>query len=74
MRVHKGGQINNVQFITGGGLQRCHNYIIAVSKYSKSTAASFKRKRNGGCQLIKIEKSRGLVRGGGVEGWIYTKN
>ena len=35
--MHKGGQINNVQLITGLilGLQRCHNYKIAVSSVQR---------------------------------------
>ena len=37
MLVHKGGQINNVQLITG--------VRIAVSKYSKSTAAGISHEK-----------------------------
>ena len=56
MRVHKGGQINNVQLITGVG--QCRDVtttkLIVVSKYPKSTVGILHKKRNGGCQLRRI--------------------
>ena len=61
MLVHKGGQINNVQLITGLGLglQRCHNYKIAVSCVQRMEV------------IVKMKKEREKVRG---RGGMCTKN
>ena len=56
MLVHKGGQFNNVQLITGGGLQRCHNYKIAVSCVQRMEV------------IVKMKKRE--VRGKGQEGCV----
>ena len=64
MLVHKGGQINNVQLITGvriaemSQLQNCK-----VKIFKEHSSRYFTRKRNGGCQLRR--KSRG--EGGGLQ-------
>ena len=64
MLVLKGGQINNVQLITGVGiaemseLQNC-----SVKIFKEHSSRYFTQKRNVGCQLRRIEK------GGGVGGW-----
>ena len=61
MLVHKGGQFNNVQLITWGGLQRCHNYKIAVSCVQRMEVIVKMKKREvrgkgqGGCvQLMEV--------------------
>ena len=74
MRVHKGGQINNVQLTMRWGLQRCHTYKIAVSKYSKSIAGIFlkKKKKKKNTQktrteiIVEIKINNGVA---GVGGW-----
>ena len=78
--MHKGGQVNNVQLVTGlriaemSQLQNC-----SVKIFKEHSSRYFTRKRNGGCQLRRIVKGGGggggLVRGGvRVERWICTKN
>ena len=59
MLLHKGGQISNVQLITGtGSAEICHTYIIAVSTYSKINAGILKKK-----DKKENKKWRGVVRG-----------
>ena len=57
MLVHKGGQINTVQLITGVKLQRCHNYKIAVSCLQRMEVIV--KMKN------KVKKSQGEGGGGG---------
>ena len=72
MLVHKGGQINNVlvQLITGvriAEMSQLQNYSVKIFKDHSSRY--FTRKRNGGCQLRRIEKKGGggWSGGGGVD-------
>ena len=62
MLVHKGGQIKNVQLITGvriaemSQLQNC-----SVKIFKEHSSRYFTRKRSGGCLLRRIEKGSGGV-------------
>ena len=68
MLVHKGGKIKN----WGGGVQRCHTYKIAVSKYQG-------RREQRSEVLVKTfffffgGGGGGQVGGGGGRGWRVTE-
>ena len=81
MLVHESGQINNVQLITGvriAEMSQLQNCSVKIFKEHRSRYLT--RKRNGGCQLRRIESVWGGggggagQGGGGVEGWICTMN
>ena len=64
MLVHKGGH-----WVRIAEMSQLQNYSVKIFK--EHSSMYFTRKRNGGCQLRRIERGGG---GLGVEGWICMKN
>ena len=79
MLVHKGGQINNVQLITGlriaemSQLQNCSDMCTKNGSYCENEKKREKKSGGGGCVqrmevIVKRKKSRGGGGGGGGGG------
>ena len=79
MLVHKGGQINNVQLITGlriaemSQLQNCSVKCTKNGSYCENVKKGRKSRGEGGCEIVKIQKKNYFFFGGGGGGGGYGR-